>query len=562
MLGGGDELTAIDPRIAALRWLDTLPHPPVEVDQHRALDMLDSQGISFVLGHRRRPRRRSTVGRAVGHEVTNIGVERRVPGAGRIGVNERCRPRPVLERVVRHDDLRQRTEAFRLHQHVVAGWRTVRQEIERRVVCGHGVALEIRGMMSRLGEAVVETALAAAGDVDPRPLEDHSLGLIDVEALPQHVDDETPRLRNAEDVGVVDHRFPAAVRTNGEGARCSETVGALEVEEGDGVAHRRQAEADDSGVLDLVDQLVDKTGLNAPFDRERGRVGDPDAVFHPGEAPPIIWNRDPGAIRHAAEGEHRVAVVTGIERWIAAAVAPRQGHRRRRRQAIAVDDFGRDALSDGLPIFGGDGQLDLQAVVSGTHIPVPCRPQQRVTLPHQEAIARVLRRGRIVGPVAIVDVTQHVQVATIVDVVEKAAVPLCEVDRFEEEEVALETDLAVGASGRELEVDDRRVGRVVRVNGVEELAPDLLVGPGLAELHAVGKDRTRGDFDPLDLRDRDGRDNEQSDDKKRDHSNESDHSNPPRTGIRPRASLRARCRQRPNGRGGPRRCSSPCGRGL
>ena len=52
--------------------------------------------------------------------------------------------------------------------------------------------------------------------------------------------------------------------------------------------------------------------------------------------------------------------------------------------------FGRDPLPDGLAVSGGDGQVDLQPVVALPDVPVPRRPEQRIALLHEKAVARVL----------------------------------------------------------------------------------------------------------------------------------------------------------------------------
>ena len=131
MLGGGDQLTCFDGRITAGRWLDTLSHPPIKIHQHGSLDIRDTERVTVVFGHRRCPRRRTTVGRTVCHEVTDARVKRRVLGAGRVSMDERSRARPILERVVRHDDLGDRIEAFGLDQNVAIIPPPFGQKIER-----------------------------------------------------------------------------------------------------------------------------------------------------------------------------------------------------------------------------------------------------------------------------------------------------------------------------------------------------------------------------------------------------------------------------------------------
>ena len=85
-------------------------------------------------------------------------------------------------------------------------------------------------MVSGLGKTVVETTLAATGYVDPGAFKDHSLRLIHVETLPQHVNDEAPGLRNAKDVGGVHSGLPAVTFAHGKRAPRAETIDTVKME--------------------------------------------------------------------------------------------------------------------------------------------------------------------------------------------------------------------------------------------------------------------------------------------------------------------------------------------
>jgi hypothetical protein len=103
-------------------------------------------------------------------------------------------------------------------------------------------------------------------------------------------------------------------------------------------------------------------------------------------------------------------------------------------------------------------------------------------------------------------------------------VPLRRIHRLEQNKLARELHLALGiprvtaegllhASGRErrdvlaelpglgkVQVHDLLVESVVRVHGVVETAPDLLVGANLPERHPAGEGNALGDLDPADSR--------------------------------------------------------------
>jgi hypothetical protein len=101
--------------------------------------------------------------------------------------------------------------------------------------------------------------------------------------------------------------------------------------------------------------------------------------------------------------------------------------------------------------------------------------------------------------------SQHVEVAAVVDVVEQATVTPGEVDRFQEEEFAPEPDFAVCTSRSKGQVDDRVVGDVFGVDRIEELATDFLLGPRISEALSVRDQRAAGDLDAFDLREGDDR---------------------------------------------------------
>ena len=125
-------------------------------------------------------------------------VEGDILVAGDVGVQERGGARPVLGRGRRVEQARQRARGACAPEHVaghaghrIARWRGgEREEIDRILL-----VLEMAGVARGLREAVVEAALAAAGDVDQRAIEGHAPGLVHVQRLPQHVLDHPAGLR-------------------------------------------------------------------------------------------------------------------------------------------------------------------------------------------------------------------------------------------------------------------------------------------------------------------------------------------------------------------------------
>src|SRR5262249_13598932 len=127
---------------------------------------------------------------------------------------------------------------------------------EREAVAGIEVLLVLAVVTRRLGEAVVEEAEPATGDVRHQAVEYFAASLIDVEPLVQEVAQEPTTLRDAEAVRPGDRGL--AVR----GAE--RVVGATVVlQEGDQVAGRGIAEPLHDRALGLANQLVDIAGLES-----------------------------------------------------------------------------------------------------------------------------------------------------------------------------------------------------------------------------------------------------------------------------------------------------------
>ena len=143
-----------------------------------------------------------------GDEVqAGVRIERHVLAAGDIGVQERGGPGPVLGRGGRVEQpgsapaARARSSTSPLAP--VTGSRAgVVVNGKKSAVL---LVLERLGVARGLGEAVVEAALAGAGDVDQRAVEDHAR-LVHVQASLQHVLDhaadwEMPKISTASGSG-------------------------------------------------------------------------------------------------------------------------------------------------------------------------------------------------------------------------------------------------------------------------------------------------------------------------------------------------------------------------
>src|SRR5581483_3176612 len=128
-------------------------------------------------------------------------------------------------------------------------------------VAGVQVFFVLAVVPRRLGEAVVEEAQAAAGDVGHEAVEDLPARLVGVETEIEEVAQEPPALRDAEAVGAGDDR-PAV------GASQWVALTGVVPQEGNQVSDGGVAESLDDRPLGFADQLVEVTGPESTGDAE------------------------------------------------------------------------------------------------------------------------------------------------------------------------------------------------------------------------------------------------------------------------------------------------------
>ncbi len=429
-----------------------------------------------------------------GQEVeARVRVEGDILVAGDVGVQERGRARPVLGRGRRVEQARQRARGACAPEHVagragrrIARWRGgEREEIDRILL-----VLEMAGVARGLREAVVEAALAAAGDVDQRAIEGHAPGLVHVQRLPQHVLDHPAGLGDAED----QRRLGIGRAGFGQGVARPGRVRTLEPEERDGVADRGEAEPDDAWILRRVHDLVDQARLE-PADMEHvGGIGHQPVALDPGEAPVGAGDLGARAVRlraHAEAGFRRLQ----RDRRIAARVAP---HERRALAPLCHDELGGHRSGDRLALLGGGRQIDLQAALAREHVPVPPAPEQAVTLLEQETVAGVGPTDRVVVPAGLVEHGKRAQIAAVADLVQETVIAAAEIGRPQQDEIGGEGDAPASVARRQLQVDDRGVARVLGIDREVQLSADPLIRADRAKRRTLGKRRSLLDLDSFD----------------------------------------------------------------
>jgi hypothetical protein len=155
---------------------------------------------------------------------------------------------------------------------------------------------------------------------------------------------------------------------------------------------------------------------------------------------------------------------------------------------MAIHELHQDALADGRAVLHRDREVDREPVVARPDVGAPADPGDHVALAHEEAVAEVLCRRRVVEVRArrrVVHQGEGVLVAPVVDLEEQPPVAGRHVDRLQDVHVGRELDLAGGAHGRLVDVEDLRVAGVVGVDGEMGDALQLLIGAGGAERGAV-----------------------------------------------------------------------------
>ena len=137
------------------------------------------------------------------------------------------------------------------------------------------------------------------------------------------------------------------------------------------------------------------------------------------------------------------------------------------------------------------------------HVALPAARDDGVAAPHQEAVAHVDGRVRVgVGAEhrasGAVEVGDGHGVAAVDDVQDEPAARAGTADGKEDRDVRGELHTTGVVAGRPLDVGDARIRPVERIDREVEPAPELLVGSGVAEEHAIGEQPAQRDLEARD----------------------------------------------------------------
>ena len=288
-----------------------------------------------------------------------------------------------------------------------------------------------------------------------------------VEALPQIIAQQAARLRGAESIG---KRDTGSARVGEERIGPPVVIGGLTAEERNHVANRGEPQPHHNRIAGRIDELVN---------RARVEAGGPLDLDRPGRtiAPSAGGNCDAVILLALPDGERSLVLIES-----GGVVAERRGCRV---VGMVEDEFVTVQRHDRRAVVGGDRKVRQHPALAGRDVALPGAPQNRVTLAHQKAVARVRRVLGVVAARGVIEEAQRQFVAAIDHVVEDASVMAAHIDRFQQAEVNLILDHPGGVARRLTDVDDAGVKRMAGVNRAAHAAAELLVGPCPAELNAI-----------------------------------------------------------------------------
>ena len=325
---------------------------------------------------------------------------------------------------------------------------------------GKEVADAVPRVQRRLAEAQVELAATRTGDVRDRAVEDQAPRLVLVETEMEQVAQEAPALGDAEDVGVVQPPRARVAALRG-----------TEAQEPRGVADRREAETDDGRILRLVVAVVDLARLEAAGEPDVRGVRRHRAAHGAGEPPGAAVDRHCGRPAVLAYRQLRAGVVQARD-GIRDVIAVREGQRRDRRVRVELA-----AHAPGDTRHARDRER--HHVVLARHVGLPAHPRDGPAVAHEEAVAEVLPRRRVVRAHDAVEQRERHLSPTVGHVEQEPPAPPAH--RPQQIEVGPRLDQPPVIPRGPVEVGDRPIRGQRRIHGEANHTDQFLVGARLPE---------------------------------------------------------------------------------
>jgi len=132
-------------------------------------------------------------------------------------------------------------------------------------------------------------------------------------------------------------------------------------------------------------------------------------------------------------------------------------------------------------------------------VKLPADPHQCVTLLHQKTVAQIKRRVGIERRKRPVESVEHVLTAAVENIKQRNAVAVRLIFWGQHEEIGHESHTPGGIAWSLVEIGDRLVAGIVRIERVVHLADDFLVGARVAKTFACEHVGACRNLDPRDL---------------------------------------------------------------
>ena len=279
-------------------------------------------------------------------------------------------------------------------------------------------------------------------------------------------------------------------------------IGPVVFQEADEIPHRHVPDSHDLRIFRCIDQLVNPAWVepggvvNVPVrgcHRELGLFGfGPGTRMRQCEGPLVARNYFGGIVRIPTPGERGVRRIhrCGAIRVRRDPPAQRMAHR----AGSVRNELDAHPTGNRPAVVGCYRHVQHHPVVAGEHIALPRQPGHRVAAAHQEPIAGVGQRQRIVAVRGVVKELQRAFVAPVAVVVKDPSVAPRGVGRPQNHEIGGEMHQPLGIPGCQLQVHHIRLRRSQRVHPEQRSAGQAFIRTGVSERATTREGPAVSDF--------------------------------------------------------------------
>src|SRR5262249_6580309 len=242
-------------------------------------------------------------------------------------------------------------------------------------------------------------------------------------------------------------------------------------------------------------ELVEMARLIAALEIERGDVRNDLSVLHAAKLPSVSRNGARCAeesvthdqrVRRAGWVERRIAGRVGSTAHIAER-AGRIGRIRSERRRYPPGDW--------FSLIKRGRRIERHQAAASWNIELPSDPDERVALPHEEAVAEIRIGGRVEHPRCAVEIVKDVLAPSVEDGEQHGAICARGVLRSKDVEIGRKGHAPGRIARRLVEIDDDLVAGMLGIDREEDLADELLVRSMGAKRLAAENVRARRNLD-------------------------------------------------------------------